>query len=204
MGFINALRSWFTAQRRQAIYVAVAGIVPVLVLSRVITDAQTEFVLTITSVVLQVFAGLLQLFNLTPGEAADQFITSGRAAIYTLAVAAAPAAVGLGWITDAQSANVLTIVSVGLTVLGAIIGVVYLTPDAPSVAPAVVPADLPVAPAVPAETAVPPAIPVATVPEPEPVDPQPVVVSPISEVPIAPPVAPVAAVLPDASQIIAQ
>lgn len=129
MGFIDRFRAWFTAARRQAIYVAAASIVPVLVLTGLITDEQTEFVLTIVSVVLQVIAGLLALFNLTPVEAGEWFVTAGRAAIYSLAVAAAPAAVGLGWITEAQGANVLTIISVGLSVLGAIIGVIYLRPD---------------------------------------------------------------------------
>ena len=129
MGFINTVRSWFSAQRRQAIYVAVAAVVPVLVLLGVITDDQTEFVLTIASVVLQVIAGILALLNLSATQIAEKFIAGGRAAIYTLATVAAPAAVGLGWITESQGANVLTIVSVGLTVLAAIVGVIHLSPD---------------------------------------------------------------------------
>lgn len=129
MGFINTARSWFTAARRQAIYVAAAAIVPVLVLAGIITDKQTEFVLTIVSVALQVLTGVLALLNLSPAQAGEWFVTGGRAAVYALAVAAAPAAVGLGWITEDQGANVLTIISVGLTVLGALIGVIYLRPD---------------------------------------------------------------------------
>ncbi len=130
MGFINKLRSWFTAKRRQSVYAAVAAIVPVLVMTGTITDDQTQFVLKIASAVLSVIAGLLQLVNLSPAEVGREFLTSGRAAIYTLAMTAAPAAVGLHWISTEQSAHVLTIVSVGLTVLSAILGVVFLTPDA--------------------------------------------------------------------------
>lgn len=129
MGFINSMREWFSASRRQAIYVAVAAIVPVLVLTGIITDSQTEFVLTIAAVVLQVIAAVLALLNLSVAQAGEWFVSAGRATIYTLAVAAAPAAVGLGWISEAQGANALTIVSVGLTVLAAVIGVAYLKPD---------------------------------------------------------------------------
>lgn len=134
MGFINTLRSWLSAQRRQAIYVAVAAIVPVLVLTGTIGDNQTEYVLTITSAALQSIAGVLALLNLSAAQAGEWFVTAGRAAIYALAAAVAPAAIGLGWITEVQGTNVLTIVSVGLTVLGAVIGVIYVKPDARQIA----------------------------------------------------------------------
>lgn len=129
MDYIKRGTAWFTAQRREAIYVAVAAIVPVLVLTRVIEPGQSEFVLTLVTVVLQVAAALLALLNLTPAQAGDWFVTRGRAAIYGLAVLAAPAAVGLGWLSDTSASDVLTIVSVGLTVLGAIIGVIFIKPD---------------------------------------------------------------------------
>jgi uncharacterized membrane protein len=125
----SSFRGWFTAQRRQAIYVTVAATVPALVLTGVITDSQTEYVLTLTAAVLQVIAGVLALTHLTPTEAGERYVTVWRAGIYALAATTAPAAVGLGWITETQGATVLTALSVGLTVLGALIGVITLTPD---------------------------------------------------------------------------
>lgn len=128
MRFIDQFRKWFTEDRRQAVYVAVAAIVPVLVLTRTITEDQTEHVLTVVSVVLQVVAGVLALLNLTPRQAGEWFITAGRGALYALAALMAPAAVGLGWITEEQSVSVLTVVSVVLTALAAIVGVIFAKP----------------------------------------------------------------------------
>lgn len=125
------ISSWFTAKRREAIYVAVAALVPALVMFGIIADDQVEDVLTIVAIVLQVVAAVLALFHMSPVAAGEWFVTAGRAAIYAAAAIAAPAAVGLGWITEAQSVTWLGILSVVLTVVAAVIGVVNLKDDAP-------------------------------------------------------------------------
>lgn len=129
MKLVARIRAWLSAARRQAIYSVVAAVVPVLVLAGTITNDQTQYVLTGTSLVLQVLAGVLQLSNLSPAQASDWFVTSGRAAVYAIATAAAPVAVGLGWLNDVQTAHVLQIVSVALTVVAAILGVVHARDD---------------------------------------------------------------------------
>ena len=126
---IQKITAWFDAQHRQAIYAAVAALAPILVTLGVITDGQTEAVLVIGSAALQAFAGILALVNLTPRAAGEWFVTAGRGAIYALAAGVAPAAVALGWLTDAAAVNVLTGVSRGLTALAALIGIIFITPD---------------------------------------------------------------------------
>jgi phosphatidylserine synthase len=125
----NSIKTWFTQERREAIYLAVAGIAPILVTAGVISEGQTEFVLVIASAALQAFAGLLALFNLKVSEAASWFTGVGRGIIYALAATVAPAAVGLGWVNDDASANILTWISLGLTALAAVISVIYLKPN---------------------------------------------------------------------------
>ena len=125
---MSALAAWFTTSRRQAIYAAVAAIAPVLVWAGRLAPDDVEPILTLTTVALQMLAGVLMLVNLNPRSAGDWFIRSGRATIYALGVAAAPAAVALGWITDEQSGTLLTGLSLGLTALSAVIAVLYATP----------------------------------------------------------------------------
>lgn len=126
---IQKIRLWFDEGRRKAIYTFAATIAPILVYLGVITDGQTESVLVIVSAVIQAFAGLLALVNLTPGYAAQWFVTTGRAVIYGAAAVVAPAAVTLGWLTDATAVNVLTWVSLSLTALAALVSVIFITPD---------------------------------------------------------------------------
>lgn len=125
---MSRLIAWFTAARRQAIYAAIAALAPVLVYSGNLAPEHVEPVLTLTTVALQMLAGIMMLANLNPRSAGDWFIRGGRATIYALAVAAAPAAVGLGWVTDEQSGTMLTGLSLGLTALSAIVAVLYVAP----------------------------------------------------------------------------
>lgn len=138
MSFIASVKGWFTQERREAIYLAVAGLAPILVTAGVITEGQIEFVLVIAAAALQAFAGLLALFNLKVSEAATWFTGVGRGVIYGLAATVAPAAVGLGWLTADSSVNLLTWVSLGLTALSAVIGVIYLKPNNTEIAKGIV------------------------------------------------------------------
>lgn len=128
------LRAWFTAKRRTKIYAAVAALAPLLVYSGALVEGQVDHVLTITSVTLQAFGGLLALANYTPTAAANWFVSSGRAVLYGLAATLAPAAVGLGWVTTSTADTALTGVSLGLSALASIVAVITLTPDPPATA----------------------------------------------------------------------
>ena len=121
---LAALAAWFTPARRQAIYVAVGALTPILIYTRTITEGQVESVLTITSVALQGFAGILALINLNTRQVASWFITTGRAAIYAAAVLVAPAASNLGWINPETAENWLAILSMSLTALASLLAAV--------------------------------------------------------------------------------
>jgi hypothetical protein len=123
---MGKIRDWFTVSRRRAVYSLVVAVVPLLVAVGWVGPAQVEPVLTLAAVALQILAGALQLTHLSPAGAATWFRRSGRAAIYTLALVAAPAAAALGWIADAD--QIVSAVSALLSVGAAILGVVYIEP----------------------------------------------------------------------------
>jgi len=123
------LTAWFTAQRRQFIYVGVGSIAPLLVYLGIITEGQTGAVLTVATVALQMFGGVLALLNLDTRSAAKWFITSGRAAIYGAAILLAPAAQQLGWLGADQSDKFITVLSIAMTAFASLLSVVTLTPD---------------------------------------------------------------------------
>jgi hypothetical protein len=119
---------WFTAQRRKAVYAFVVVLVPALVVAGWMSPAQVEPVLTLAAVALEVLAGVLQLRHMSLAGAADWFRRSGRQAVYGLALAVAPAAAALGWVSDA--AQLITGVSAVLSIGAAVLAVVFLRPDA--------------------------------------------------------------------------
>lgn len=127
MNFINKIRSWLSAARRQALYTSVAAISPILVTLGFISGDDVQHILTLTAAGLQGFAGLLALLNLTRKAASSWFITAGRGVIYAMAATMAPAAVALGLLTEAASVNTLTGLSLGMTALAALLGVINLT-----------------------------------------------------------------------------
>ncbi|MGL4998026.1 MAG: hypothetical protein ACRC5T_03585 [Cetobacterium sp.] len=126
MNFWKNIEAWFSPERRQAIYGAVAAIAPALVGVGVLAEGQVEAILIIVAAVLQSGAGILALLNLTPGQAGTWFQTVGRGVVYSLAATVAPAAVALGWFTEATSLNILTGVSLVLTLMSSVLGVVIV------------------------------------------------------------------------------
>jgi len=133
---IDKLRAWFTAKRRTRIYAAVAAIAPLLVFTGTLVEGQVDHILTITSVTLQAFGGLLALANYTPTAAASWFVSSGRAVLYGLVAAVAPAAVGLGWVTTSGADTILSGFSLSLSALASVVAVITLTPDSAPASPA--------------------------------------------------------------------
>src|SRR5690606_25635272 len=89
---IARARRWLTIERRQAIYAAVAAVVPILVYAGLLSSGAVEHIMTLTQVTIQILAGTLALLNYTPRAAASWFVNQGRAAVYALAILAAPAA----------------------------------------------------------------------------------------------------------------
>lgn len=127
MNFWTQVDVWFSAERRQAIYSSIAGLAPALIAIGLLSDPEVESVLVIVAAALQAAAGVLAILHLTPMQVGRWFQTVGRGIIYSLAATVAPAAVALGLLTDAGSVNVLTGVSVGLTVIASVLGVVMVS-----------------------------------------------------------------------------
>jgi hypothetical protein len=121
---MNAIKTWFTPARREAIYAAVAALAPILVTAGVLADNWLQPILVITSAVLQAVAGIIALSNLTPTDASRWFGTVGRGIIYGGATTVAAAVVATGLITQDFATNALTGISFGLTALAALLGVV--------------------------------------------------------------------------------
>ncbi|WNM27563.1 hypothetical protein RN607_00755 [Demequina capsici] len=129
---LATLTAWFTATRRQKIYAAVAALVPLLVWTGTLVAGQADHILTLTTIVLQAGAGILQIAHYTPAQAASWFITTGRLILYSTAGLAMPALVGLGLFTAAAGDTILQGLSMGLTALAAVVAVITLTPDSPA------------------------------------------------------------------------
>lgn len=127
---MDRIRDWFTPQRREDIYTAIAAIAPILVTAGVILPGQVEPYMALVAALLQGFAGILMLVNLKPTEAARWFGTVGRGVIYAGGVAVAGAVVALGFVTQDWATGALTYLSFGLTALSAILAVV--TPKTPA------------------------------------------------------------------------
>jgi len=127
MEFWKKVDAWFSPERRQAIYGAVAAIAPALVGIGVLSEPRVEAVLIIVAAVLQAGAGLLAVLHLTPIQVGTWFQTVGRGVIYTLAATVAPAAVALGLFTEVDSVNILTAISLILTVASSSLGVIMVS-----------------------------------------------------------------------------
>ena len=128
MKWLKKFRSWFTPARRAAVYAVAVAIVPLLNSLGIIPTEQGDAWLTIVSAGLQVVAGVLMVTSLSVSDAAAWFTTKGRAAIYSVMLAVAPALQVIGLVTPEQAEAVLQNVSHALAVLVAIVAAVHMTP----------------------------------------------------------------------------
>jgi hypothetical protein len=121
---MKKIREWFTDDRRVALqaFLAVLGVLAVQL--GFATEELTGLVLVFTGALLQLLQALLALAFLRPSEAAVWLDTIGRGVVYAFAAAAAPVAVAVGLITDAQAGAILAAVSTALTALAAFLAVV--------------------------------------------------------------------------------
>lgn len=69
---MNAVLAWFTARRRQAIYVTLGGVTVLLVALGILTDADAAKWLDIAQKALAVIASVIAVVNLTPDEPTGQ------------------------------------------------------------------------------------------------------------------------------------
>jgi hypothetical protein len=65
---MNTVLAWFTAKRRQAIYVALGTVTVLLVAVGVLTDADAAHWLDVGQKLLAVLASLIAIVNLTPDD----------------------------------------------------------------------------------------------------------------------------------------
>lgn len=128
MEWLKKVRNWFTPARRAAVYAVAVAIVPLLNSLGIIPTEQGDAWLTIVSAGLQVVAGVLMVTSLSVSDAAAWFTAKGRAAIYSVILAVAPALQVIGLLTAEASEEILQNVSHALGVLVAIVAAVHMPP----------------------------------------------------------------------------
>lgn len=126
---LEIFRAWFTSERRKRIYTVVGAVAALLLLTGTLTPPQVDPILNVVALALALVQSVLTLSHLTWGSVASWFLTAGRVAIYSLAVATAAVVVALGFITPDLSDIVLGYVAQALTVLSSILAVIFLQPD---------------------------------------------------------------------------
>lgn len=121
-----AVLAWLTEPRRQAIYLVLSTTATSLVTFGVMTDSEAEQYIKLGALALQGLVLLLQLVNMSAATLGNWFTTKGRTILYSGAVALAGIGVALGWFPDSAAAQTLTIVSVVLTNIGAVVSVLQI------------------------------------------------------------------------------
>lgn len=129
--WIKRATAWFTPGKRAALYAVVAAIVPLVQNIVGFDDAVSAAWVAIGGAVLQLFAGVLMIANLTPSAAASWFSDKGRVAIYAAVAAISPALQTVGLFTPEQGTLILSYISQGLAILGALVAALYIKPIEP-------------------------------------------------------------------------
>ncbi|MDQ7877382.1 hypothetical protein Q9R08_05260 [Microbacterium sp. QXD-8] len=111
---------WFTAERRQAIQVALGSLAPLSILLGFGTEGAWEQWLIIIGAAMQAVSSFVSLVNVRDANTAWAIV---RGAIYLLASTVSPALVALGYLDQATSATVLVAVSLGLGALSNLLAI---------------------------------------------------------------------------------
>lgn len=114
--------AWFTTERRQSIQIFAASLAPLLILFGIGTEGTWEQVLILVGAGLQFVSNLLSLVNLRVGDWGKAYAVV-RGAIYTLGLAAAPALVALGVISQEHADTALLGISLALATLGNLVSI---------------------------------------------------------------------------------
>ena len=128
MTILARLRAFFSIERRQSVYAAVAVLVPLLVNLGVIAEGVGGQILAISGGALALLAAVLQLVNFTPEGVASWFLNIGRVALYAAAGVAVPALIYFGIITQDAGAAALAQISTVLASLAALVGIFFSVP----------------------------------------------------------------------------
>ena len=114
---MKTIAAWFTAERRQLIQAFLASLAPLAILLGYGTEGTWEQLLIISGAGLAAAGSLLSLVNVRIADWATQGWAIVRGAVYALGTTVSPALVLLGFYDDATNTQILTGISVGLTVL---------------------------------------------------------------------------------------
>jgi hypothetical protein len=120
---MNAFARFFTDERRQLIQTFLVTLAPLAIMFGYGTDGIWEQVLIISGAVLGALASFLSLLNVRVADWATQGWAIVRAAIYGLGTVVSPSLVLLGLYDDATNTQILTGLSLGLTVLSSAIAI---------------------------------------------------------------------------------
>ena len=116
----NRFTDWFTPDRRAQIQALFVTLAPIVIGLGLFTESEADQWLIITGASLQFAGSLLNLINVRGGD----WWAALRGAIYLLATSVAPALTVLGYIDDATAATALNFLSLGLSSLSAVVGIV--------------------------------------------------------------------------------
>ena len=114
--------AWFTLERRDAIRLLAATLAPLLILFGLGNKDTWDQILIVVAIILQFIASLVSLLSLKKGDWTTGW-TILRAAIYTAGLAIAPVLVALGVWTNDFSTQFTIGLSLFLTVLSSLVGV---------------------------------------------------------------------------------
>ena len=114
---MKTIAAWFTAERRQLIQAFLASLAPLAILLGYGTEGTWEQLLIISGAGLAAAGSLLSLVNVRIADWSTQGWAIVRGAVYALGTTVSPALVLLGFYDDATNTQILTGISVGLTVL---------------------------------------------------------------------------------------
>lgn len=120
---MNAFVRFFTAERRQLIQAFLVTLAPLAIMFGYGTDGSWEQVLVISGAILGAVASLLNLLNVRIADWATQGWAIVRATIYSLGTVVSPALMLLGFYGEDVNTQILTGMSLGLTVLSSAIAI---------------------------------------------------------------------------------
>lgn len=120
---MNAFARFFTAERRQLIQAFLVTLAPLAILFGYGTEGTWEQLLIISGAILGAVASLLNLLNVRVADWATQGWAIVRGAVYAFGTVVSPALVLLGFYGEDVNTQILTGMSLGLTVLSSAIAI---------------------------------------------------------------------------------